>query len=236
MFRIARVRIRWIRENQHESTEVLKMQPAQASHGTLLPPLSILFHPQNLRVRVRWVGFGARNRLDVWVWGLIILIAGTFIFTRLPSTNRPDSAIGSELGGLEIEDVTVNDETIKMTYSSLDMGYAEDIFDRDTRTLIRGLQANPFVLDFVFPVPRPMTGLVMDFGGMDFELRVHVYGEGDAEPVVYESEYHSQPPEPHVELDFTSGPALVSRIYIEIEQYNPPDEPHIHVREVLFKE
>jgi hypothetical protein len=236
MFRIARVRIRWIRENQHESAEVLKMQPAQALHGTPQPPFSILFHPQSLRVRVRWVGFAAGNRLDVWAWGLAILAAGTFILTRFPSSNVADSATVSGVAGLEIEDVTLNDETIKMTYSSLDMGYAEDVFDRDTRTLIRGLQANPFVLDFVFPAPRPVMGLVMDFGGMDFELRVQVYGEGDAEPVVYESEYRNQPPEPHVELNFTSGPALVSRIYIEIEQFNPPDEPHIHVREVLFKE
>ncbi len=213
------------------------MQPAQASHRTPLPPFSILFHPQNLRVRVRWVGFGAMNhRLDVWAWGLILLIAGVFILTRLPATNVADSGIGSEVAGLEIEDVMLNDETIKMTYSSLDMGYAEDVFDGDTRTLIRGSQANPFVLDFVFPVSKPITGLVMDFGGMDFDLRVQVYGDGDTEPVLFESEYRNQPPEPHVELDFSSAPALVSRIYIEIEQFNPPDEPHIHVREVLFKE
>ena len=212
------------------------MQPAQASYGRPFPLFSILFHPQNLRVRVRWMGFGAMNRIDLWTWGLVLLIAGIFILTRLPATNVADSGIGSEVAGLEIEDVTLNDETIKMTYSSLDMGYAEDIFDQDTGTLIRGLQANPFVLDFVFPAPRRITGLVMDFGGMDFELRVQVYGDGDDEPVLYESEYRNQPPEPHVELGFSSGPVLVSRIYIEIEQFNPPDEPHIHVREVLFKE
>jgi hypothetical protein len=236
MFRIARVRIRWIRGNQHESMEVLKLQPAQESHGTPLPLLLILLHPQNLRVRLRWVGFAARHRLDVWAWGLVILIAGIFILTRLPSTNVADSVIRSELATLETEDVTLNAETITMTYSSLDMGQAEDVFDRDKKTLIRGSQANPFVLDFVFPVPKPITGLAMDFGGMDFDLRVQVYGDGDSEPVLYESEYRNQPPEPHVELEFTSGPALVSRIYIEIEQFNPPDEPHIHVREVLFKE
>jgi hypothetical protein len=195
-----------------------------------------LFRPQNWRVRVRWVGFSAMNLSSLWAWGLVILIAGIFILTRLPSTSVGDSAIEAELAGLKTEDVKLNDETIKMTYSSLDMGQAEDVFDQDTKTLIRGRQANPFVLDFVFPAPKPITGLVMDFGGMDFDLRVQVYGDRDGEPILYESEYRNQPPEPHVELDFTSGPALVSRIYIEIEQFNPPDEPHIHVREVLFKE
>ena len=236
MFRIARVRIRWIHENQHDSTEVLKMQPAQALHRTPLPPFSILIRPQNWRVRVRWVGFGAISPSSLWAWGLVILIAGIFILTRPPSTNLADSTIEAELAGLKTEAVKLNDETIKMTYSSLDMGQSQDVFDQDTRTLIRGRQANPFVLDFVFPTPKPITGLVMDFGGMDFDLRVQVYSAGDDEPVLYQSDYRNQPPEPHVELDFISGPTLVSRIYIEIEQFNPPDEPHIHVREVLFKE
>ena len=176
------------------------------------------------------------NLSSLWAWGLVILVAGTFILTRLPSTSVADSAIEAELAGLKTEDVKLNDETIKMTYSFLDMGQPQDVFDQDTKTLIRGRQANPFVLDFVFPAPKPITGLVMDFGGMDFDLRVQVYGDREGEPILYESEYRDQPPEPHVELNFTSGPALVSRIYIEIEQFNPPDEPHIHVREVLFKE
>jgi hypothetical protein len=37
-------------------------------------------------------------------------------------------------------------------------------------------------------------------------------------------------------LNFVNGPEVVTRIYIEVEQYNPSDEPHIHIREVLFKE
>jgi hypothetical protein len=115
------------------------------------------------------------------------------------------------------------------------MGQIKDLFDHDTFTLIRGLEANPFVLDFEFPASRPVSGLVMDFGGMDFDVRVKVYGAHENQPILYENEYRNQPPEPHVDLSFDKGPALVSRIYIEIEQHNPPDEPHIHVREVQFK-
>src|SRR5919106_5190163 len=100
MFRIARVRIRWIRENQHESTKVLKMQPAQASHRMPLPHFSILFNPQNWRVRVRWVGFGGMNQINVWAWGFVILMAGIVILTRFPSTNLAGSAIEAEPAGL----------------------------------------------------------------------------------------------------------------------------------------
>jgi hypothetical protein len=100
---------------------------------------------------------------------------------------------------------------------------------------MRGRDANPFLLDFEFTQPQPITGLMMDFGRMDFVMRVQVYGAEDAEPVLYANEYRDQPPVPHVDLDFLAGPPQVRRVYIEIEQLNPPEEVHIHIREVLFK-
>ena len=242
MFRIARVRIRWINKNQHESNDVLRTQPAPTAESiTVSQPLRVLgtLDLPKVRVRLSWLGVGAIKRVDAWAWGLFILVLGTFIFARLPARNLADSAFEAaraNLAGLMTDEVKLNDETIKMSHPLLDMGQPQDVFDHDTETLIRGLEANPFVLDFEFPTARPITGLVMDFGGMDFDLRVQVYGSEDGQPVLYQAEYRDQPPEPHVELNFTSGPRLVSRIYIEIEQFNPPDEPHIHVREVLFKE
>ena len=83
---------------------------------------------------------------------------------------------------------------------------------------------------------QPITGLTMDFGRMDFILRVQVYGTDEAKPVLYEGEYRAQPDIPHAEIDFSSGPAQVRRIYIEVEQLDPPEEVHIHIREVVFKE
>jgi hypothetical protein len=116
------------------------------------------------------------------------------------------------------------------------MGQVKDLFDRDTFTLMRGLEANPFTLDFAFPRPRAIRGLAMDLGGMDFVMRIQVYGADGASPVFYKGEYLQQPPIPHVDVNFADGPAQVSRIYVEIEQLNPPGDVHIHVREVLFKE
>ena len=75
----------------------------------------------------------------------------------------------------------------------------------------------------------------MDFGHMDFVMRVQVYGTESTSPVFYKGEYRQQPAIPHVEMNFVDGPEQVTRISIAIEQLNPPDEVHIHVREVLFK-
>jgi hypothetical protein len=162
-----------------------------------------------------------------------------FYFARLAYVNNADEIFAAEIAERAkpvIEELSLDGETIKMIHSRLDMGQIKDLFDDDTFTLVRGLEANPLLLDFEFLNPRPITGLVMDFGGMDFALQVKVYGAQDNQPISYQSEYRKQPPEPHVDLDFDNGPALVRRIYIEIQQLNPPDEPHIHVREVLFKE
>lgn len=162
-----------------------------------------------------------------------------FYFARLSYIDNADELFAAEKAERArpvVDEVNLNSETIRISHSRLDTGQVKDLFDHDTFTLIRGLEANPLVLDFQFPIPRPITGLVMDFGGMDFDLRVEVYNAEDSQPTLYKSEYRNQPPIPHVEINFANGPALVTRINIEIEQFDPPDEPHIHVREVLFKE
>lgn len=190
-------------------------------------------------VRIRWIGLSSMNRVDVWIWAIFVLLLGIFAVARFGLTNSIDQNMAAETvehAGLVLDEFSLDGETIMIAHSQLDMGQVQGLFDHDTFTLIRGLEANPLVLDFEFLTPRPITGLVMDFGGMDFVLRVQVYGAGQSDPTPYQSEYRNQPPEPHVELSFADGSAQVGRIYIEIEQLNPPDTPHIHVREVLFKE
>jgi hypothetical protein len=101
---------------------------------------------------------------------------------------------------------------------------------------MRGLEANPFIIDLQFTQPLVIKGLAMDFGRMDFVMRVQVYGIEGSGPITYEGEYRQQPDIPHVDMDFADGPELVSRIYIEVEQLNAPDEVHVHVREIELKE
>ena len=266
MTRIARVRIRWIAPAQHDSPGVLMTQPVPAPEPRTIDPRHwqvrvkwVGFGPlkgalsatQAIRqssisaptlwtlnlptrhLRVRWLGFRSFNLTSLLALCVVVLLVGMFVYTQLGE----GSATGiDEIEGPVVTELDLNGEPLTIGHSHLDMGQVQDLFDHDTVTLIRGLEANPFVLDIVFPTSKPITGLVMDFGGMDFDLRLYVYGEGESQPIQYEGQYRNQPSEPHVELDFVDGPAQVSRITIEIEQFNPPDEPHIHVREVLFKQ
>ena len=283
MFRIARVRIRWINRNQHNPDVVVTTVSVQTIANILFHRLSAL-NPKNGRLRVRWVGFGsavsALNSAPVttpmsetisifppirvlgtfntpktkiriswmgfastsstraWALGLLVLLLGIFAFTRLTQVNHADQSVEAETvlpAGLITDEINLGDESIRMSHSALDIGQSKDIFDGNIETLIRGLEANPFILDFEFSQPQTIKGLMMDFGRMDFVMRVKVYGSGNTSPVSYTGEYLQQPNIPHLDMNFVDGPEQVKRIYIEIEQLRPPEEVHIHVREVVFK-
>lgn len=169
--------------------------------------------------------------------GLLVIVLGILAWIRFTGDNSMETRFYTEKIdqlGLVSGDVILPDGTIRMHNSPLDIGQSKDVFDQDIETLIRGRDANPFILNFEFARPQTVRGLIMDLGRMDFVVRVQVYGT-DGGPISYEAEYREQPPIPHVDLDFSSGPDPVSRIYIEIEQLDPPDEVHVHVREVVFK-
>jgi hypothetical protein len=237
-----RVRVRWVGFGSTSGMfPATAITPQINENMTLSPPARVLgkFDLPKMRVRLNWAGLSSIHR--IWLWGLFALFLGISAILWLPfvNKNKTDRMLDAETAqrlDLIVDEVNVNAETIRIAHSSLDIGQITDLFDQDTETLARGLEANPFVLNFEFAAPKPVSGLVMDFGRMDFVLRVQVYGVDESQPVLYESEYRNQPPEPHVDLNFVNGPERVSRIYIEIEQLNPPDEPHIHVREVLFRE
>lgn len=271
MFRISRIRVRWIDSDQANLAGMLasgralgldlarlapwnwRIQVKWLGFGRMqgeLPksvamPGRVLrtFDFPNMKVQVSWTVTGSTSFTRLGILGVLVacLWLGFFVVPRLAAGNlrNANPALSTERinrEGLVSLEVNLGGQTMQMTHSPLDIGQVPDVFDHNLETLIRGREDNPFVLDFDFSEPRAINGLTMDFGRMDFVLRVQVYGTGEAEPVSYESDYREQPAIPHVDMDFSNGPAQVRRIYIEIEQLDPPQEVHIHIREVVLKE
>ena len=77
----------------------------------------------------------------------------------LPPPSAGSGQIAESVTGLDAAPVDLDGQTVDLVYSKLDMGRPEDIFDGDVSTLARGLEANPFVLEFHFPEPRSVHGL-----------------------------------------------------------------------------
>lgn len=245
LFRVSRVRIRWADPDERSSPARSALQSQARPPG--LSPFAAntrtlhTFDLPNMQVRVRWLGLGTFRYGNIWALALLATCVWLSLFAMAGFPGAQNSSSVPQVqridrSGLEVVELNLAGEAIRVAYSPLDIGHPQDAFDRDLETLMRGREANPFVLDFEFYEPRALSGLIMDFGRMDFLLRVQVYGSGESRPVLYEEEYRAQPPIPHVDLNFTDGPEQVRRITIEIEQLNAPDEVHIHIREVLFKE
>ena len=128
--------------------------------------------------------------------------------------------------------VVVDDQAWQLRYSQIDMGSPELMFDGDHFTLMRGLEANPFILEIAFPEPRPVTGLEADFGLMDVVLKVSLYaGDEDPKPVVYTLE-RKKVTDPIVSMPFDAPPPQVSRVRIEILNPLVGESANIHIREL----
>ena len=137
--------------------------------------------------------------------------------------------------GLNATRLEIGGQAVDLVYSKLDMGRPEDLIDDDVATLARGMEANPFVLEFYFPEPRSIRGLSAAFGSMDFVVTAKLFADEHAEPKVYTREFRGLPPDPQIDMAFDDAPSSVRRLRLEVLQLQPPTDVHIHVRELKFK-
>lgn len=160
-----------------------------------------------------------------------------FYFVRLEYVENIDQILEAErlerLLPLEGE-VEIDGQPVKVIYSRNDMGQLRDMFDGDFFTLMRGMEANPYNLEFQFPAPRTLTALVGDFGMMDFTITVDLYAPQAAEPVQYLLTERDVTTDPHIEMQFDRGPEEVTRMTISIENLLAGETANIHIRELEF--
>ena len=130
---------------------------------------------------------------------------------------------------------------MKVTHSRLDIGPLKSLVDGDTFTLIRGMEANPFVMEFQFPKPKTMKGISLDLGSMaDFTVTI-VYCHPEQAKRVEGSlcknsiirTFRNLPPDPHVEIKFDKEESVL-KIVVEIKNNLAGDPTNIHLRELVF--
>ena len=90
-------------------------------------------------------------------------------------------------------------------YPVLDMGSIELVFDGDPNTLARTLEANPFVIELVFPTARPVSGVSLGLGSAYLQVRVSLTTPADAKPVVFETTFQGSVAEPELDHGFWPG-------------------------------
>ena len=128
--------------------------------------------------------------------------------------------------------ITLDGKPLRMRYSQIDMGLPEQIFDGDKFTLLRGLEANPFILELYFPEPRSLSGLQAAFGSVNYTITARLYPSPQGEPAVYQAEYRKQAGDPDLQMQFENAPPLVSWLRLEIFNPEAVDSTNIHLREL----
>ena len=111
------------------------------------------------------------------------------------------------------------------------MGSVEAIFDNDHFTLLRGLEANPFILELNFSSPIGIYGFRADFANMDFTITAMLESSmGDN--AEYSETFRGIPGDPHIEMLFENPPESVDRVRFEIFSHTHGESAHIHIREL----
>jgi hypothetical protein len=127
-------------------------------------------------------------------------------------------------------------EALTVRHSQTSAGEAAYLFDGKSDTLLRGLEANPFILEVVFPSPRPLAAMAVQLGSMAAELQVTLTGLTDDEVARYESTEPGTRQDPVVTLAFDHGPPQVTKVRLEAKDLRQGSNPaQIHIREVTFR-
>lgn len=130
----------------------------------------------------------------------------------------------------------IDDQTIIIVHSRLDIGPLGNIIDDDPFTLIRGQEANPFIFEFNYPKPTLVSKLLANFGSMDnFTVTISLYPASDSKPRVFEKNFRGLKPDPQIDMPFDKDSIAVSKIRLEIKNnLLPVDSANIHIRELKF--
>src|SRR5690349_24441273 len=86
---------------------------------------------------------GLMYRRSTWILGLLAVLLGFFVISKLPHGNRNDTnqALDTEKvipGNLIADEINLGNETIRMLHSPLDIGESKNVFDGNIETLMRG--------------------------------------------------------------------------------------------------
>lgn len=163
---------------------------------------------------------------------------GFYVISLTPADNITDILNAEKIKNITpIEEVIQLDgQKVYVTHSPFGAGSLTDVFDSNPNTLVRVLEANPFVFDISLSTAIDTHNIVIQTGSQpNFTIRVSLYAPGDSTPETYINTYKDLPPDPTVTINFDKGPKKSARIYIEIKDNTSGDSSQIHIRSINIK-
>lgn len=162
-----------------------------------------------------------------------------FYFVRMKYSPAADAILQAEREArrrLVEETTSISGESAVVRHSLLDIGRLRFIFDGRPDTLIRGLEANPLVLEISFASPRQIASVHLMLGAMKVvRLCLQITPADGGAPESLEKTYTDFRGDPVLDVALPGGPVRTSQIRIEIEDVAAGETSHIHVRELFFE-
>jgi hypothetical protein len=161
-----------------------------------------------------------------------------FYFVRMRYADNVDTIFAAERQArqaLREDTATLDGQQIIVRHSLLDVGQVADVFDGDDHTLMRGMEANPLIIELAFPSPRTVGRLGITVASMDFTLKAIATPADGSAPRDAAMTYRNMPADPHVDLALPGGAQPVSKLRLEITNLNQGEVANIHVREISLR-
>ncbi|OGN98126.1 MAG: hypothetical protein A2Z71_07395 [Chloroflexi bacterium RBG_13_50_21] len=160
-----------------------------------------------------------------------------FYFVQLHYVENIDEILIAEQDTrsiLQQATVTINAEPVQVGYSMLDMGTIDQIFDGDKQSVVRTLEANPFIIELTFPESQAFSGYTMFLGSADIQVTTLLYPTQDSQPITTVASFSGSPSTPELEVNFgQSVTAEVVRFEILAPYAGVPS--NVHVWEIGLK-
>jgi hypothetical protein len=159
-----------------------------------------------------------------------------FYFAKVRYSEQADAIFAQEREQRRIlKEDRVDNPKVVVRHSHLDMGNVPDLFDGDKNTLIRGLEDNPFVLEFVFDPPRRMSQLYVRVGEMEGQIAIEVTTASGGEPLHQTRTVRRGIENTEQTFSFGATPLEVTKIHMEIGEPGKGEPDHLEIREVTFR-
>lgn len=159
-----------------------------------------------------------------------------FYFLRLRYSNKAAAIFeveASQRRQLQQADVQLDGQSVQVRYSFLDMGEIYQVFDNDRFTFVRTAEANPLVIDLLFPQPRELRGLTLIIGSAEVEITA----ETSLTPGVHRRQFTLRAKgsleQPQVHLDFNQT-VSAQQLNIKVLDLSDQYPAHVHLWEIYF--
>jgi hypothetical protein len=158
-----------------------------------------------------------------------------FYIVQLDYSDNADAIFAAEKEARKVllqTDLLVDGQMVHLAYSHIDMGEPKNVFDGDHFTLMRGQEANPFILEITFPQPRTVSGVAVDCGMAEIQLTAQLYADGSSQPVTYQVTRNNDSNDPNFSMKFDQGPQWVNKIHFEFFNKLAGETANIHIFEL----